>query len=105
MLPEFCKNLYTLSNQKEALLLSLRTDMAEHSFPSGATVSEENSKEFAVIMTDVKAYVRDMEEGFITGEFPLNEESWNRYVSQLRDFGIERAVAIKQAAYDAYMGV
>ena len=102
---EYIRQYYTLSNQKEALLLSLRTDMAEHSFPSGATVSEENSKEFAVIMTDVKAYVRDMEEGFITGEFPLNEESWNRYVSQLMDFGIERAVAIKQAAYDAYMGV
>ena len=102
---EYIRQYYVLSNQKEALELSLHTDMAEHFFPSAATVSEENSKEFATIMTDVRTYVREMEAGYISGEFSLTPSSWARYVSQLKDFGIGRAIEIMQEAYDEYMGV
>ena len=32
-----------------------------------------------------------------------NDASWDSYIEQLHNFGIDRAIEIKQAAYDRYM--
>ncbi len=97
----YIRQYYTSDNQKEALELSLKTDMAEHFFPA-ATVSEENTKIFSEIMGDISSYSEEMEQMFITGKAVLNETTWNNYIKNLRDMGIETALAMMQEAYDSY---
>ena len=98
---DYIRQYYYEDNQKEALELSLRTDMASHFFPP-ATVSEENTKAFSEIMGNVSSYSEEMEEMFITGQAELNETTWNNYIKNLRDMGIEEAMAMMQDAYDEY---
>ena len=43
----------------------------------------------------------EMEAQFISGTVSLDE--WDNYMKQLKDFGIEDAIAMMQKAYDVYM--
>ena len=53
-------------------------------------------------MNSINTYVDEMESRFITGISDIDAE-WDGYVEQLKNFGIERAIEIKQEAYDRYM--
>jgi len=52
-------------------------------------------------MNNVKTYADEMESKFITGSASMND--FDSYVAQLKKFGIERAIEIKQANYNRYM--
>ena len=51
--PRYIEQYYEQDNQKEALELSMKTDMGEHFFPP-TSVSEENTERYAEIMNNVK---------------------------------------------------
>ena len=91
---------YTLPELKDALKLWTKTDMGKHLLPP-VTATEAESSELARIINNVKTYMDEMESKFITGAIPMSE--FDNYVAQLKKFGIERAIAIKQAGYDRYM--
>lgn len=96
----YIEQYYEQDNQKEALQLSMKTDMGEHFFPP-TSVAPEDSEQYAEIMNNVKTLSDEMEAQFISGTVSLDE--WDGYVQQLKDFGIEDAIAMMQKAYDAYM--
>lgn len=66
-------------------------------FPLAAEASEERSD----IMNDINTYVDEMTLKFITGVTPLDE--FDAYMDQLKKMGMEDAIAITQAQYDAFM--
>ncbi len=99
---DYIRQYYKMDNQKEALMLSLKTDMAQHFFPPVGPL-EEDSDDFAEIMSDITEYSGAMESAFISGEVPLTKERWRQYVAQLRDFGFDEALSMMQNAYDEYM--
>lgn len=97
---EYIRQYYAQNNQKEALELSMKTDMGKHFFPP-ISVSEKYSDEYADIISNVKTLSDEMEAQFISGNVSLKE--WDKYIKQLKDFGIEKAIAMLQEAYDNYM--
>lgn len=96
----YIEQYYSQDNQREALDLWMKTDMGKYAYPS-ATISNEDSDKFSNIMSNVKTFSQEMEAKFIAGTASLDQ--WDEYVNQLKTFGIEDAVAMKQAAYDKYM--
>ena len=61
----------------------------------------EESNELAQIMTDIKKYSEEVIARIITGVEPL--DSLDAAVAQVKSMGIDRAIEIKQAAYDRYL--
>ena len=98
--PRYIEQYYEQENQKEALELSMKTDMGSHFFPP-TSVASEDSEQFADIMNNVKTLSDEMEAQFIAGTVSLDE--WDNYIKQLKDFGIDDAIAMMQTAYDNYM--
>ena len=49
----------------------------------------------------MKTLSDEMEAQFIAGTVSLDE--WDNYIKQLKDFGIDDAIAMMQTAYDNYM--
>ena len=97
---DYIEQYYEQDNQKEALELSMKTDMGEHFFPP-TSVAEEDSEQYADIMNNVKTLADEMEAQFIAGTVPMDE--WDAYQEQLKKFGIEDTIAMMQTAYDNYM--
>ncbi|MDL2228847.1 extracellular solute-binding protein [Treponema sp. OttesenSCG-928-L16] len=91
---------YTLPELKDALKLWTKTDMGKYMMPA-VSAPEDESNELARIMNNVNTYKDEMEAKFITGAISMSE--FENYVAQLKKFGIERAIEIKQAGYDRYM--
>ncbi len=96
----YIEQYYEQDNQKEALELSMKTDMGEHFFPP-TNVAEEDAERYADIMSNVKTLADEMEAQFISGTISMDE--WDGYQKQLHDLGIDDAVAMMQKAYDNYM--
>lgn len=64
------------------------------------TPTQEESKRFATIMTDVGARRDEAVIKIITGAQPV--ESWDQVVQQFKQMGIEEAIKVQQAALDRY---
>lgn len=53
-------------------------------------------------VTDILTYVDQMKARFITGNEPLS--NWDNFVAEVEKMGIEEILAIKQTAYDIFLG-
>lgn len=69
--------------------------------PSVVTMTVDESKEFTEIKTRMDNYADEMVYKFIFGEESLDK--FDEFVAQLNELGAERAIEIKQAAYDRYL--
>ncbi len=98
--PRYLEQYYSIPELQEAINLWAQTDYGKYVLPPVSATSEEAS-ELAKIMNNVKTYTDEMESKFITGALPISE--FDSYVAQLKKFGLERAIEIKQACYDRYM--
>lgn len=98
--PRYLEQYYAIPELSQAINLWAETDFGKYMLPPVSATSEEAS-ELAFIMNNVSTYSDEMESKFITGALPMSE--FDTYVKQLKKFGIERAVEIKQASYDRYM--
>ena len=98
--PRYLEQYYDLPELKEAINLWAQTDYGKYMLPSVTHTSEEAS-EVAKIINNVNTYAEEMEAKFITGALPISE--FDNYVKQIKAFGIERAIELKQAAYDRYI--
>lgn len=96
----YIEQYYYQDNQRSALDMWMKTDMGKYAYPP-ATISNEDSEKFSNIMSNIKTFSDEMESKFIAGTVSLDD--WDSYVEQLKIFGIEDAVKMKQAAYDKYM--
>ena len=96
----YIEQYYAQDNQKKALELSMETDMGEHMMPP-CSVAEEDQDRYTEIMSQVKTLSDEMEASFICGTTSMAD--WDKYQQQLKDAGIDEAIAMMQKAYDAYM--
>jgi len=91
---------YEMPELKDALKYWTMTDMGKYLYPPAAPSADDASK-LSQIMNNVNTYSDEMESKFITGQLPISD--FDKYVAQLKKFGIDDVIAIKQAAYDKYM--
>ena len=99
--PRYMEQYYSLPELKEALTLWTQTDYGKYMYPP-ATATAEESSELAQIMNNIKTFADEMETKFITGAADI-DSGWDAYVAQLKAFGLDRAIELKQIAYDRYM--
>lgn len=99
--PRYIEQYYDLPELNDAAKLWAQTDYGKYIYPP-TTLSSSEAEEFAKIMNQVNTYVEEMETKFITGVLDIDKE-WDGYIAQIKKFGIERAIELKQAAYDRYM--
>lgn len=71
----------------------------ECSMPTLSLTTDE-SGEYANIASTVYTYATEQVLKWMTGENDLTDESWDAYVAQCNDMGLEEAVAIYQGVYD-----
>ena len=69
--------------------------------PSLVTMTIDESREYADIVSRVNNFAEEKIYAFIFGEESL--DNFDAFVEQIKALGIDRAVEIKQAAYDRYM--
>ncbi|MGI6438094.1 MAG: extracellular solute-binding protein [Sphaerochaeta sp.] len=98
--PRYLEQYYALPELREAINLWAQTDYGKYIMPPVTTPSEDAS-ELARIMNNVSTYKEEMESKIITGALPITV--FDEYVAQLKKFGIEQAIEIKQRSYDRYM--
>lgn len=75
----------------------------KNKLPGGINLTIEENSERSSIMSNVDTYVKEMRLKFITGAEPLNDKSWSNYLAKLSEYGLDKAIAITQAAYDRYL--
>ena len=95
----YIKFRYNKDQQKQAQINWGDNDVDKYQIPY-LTPSAEESKEFATIMNNINTYTSEMYMQFVVGKKPLSE--FDSFVSQIKDYGIDRAIEIKQAALDRY---
>ncbi|WP_240480065.1 extracellular solute-binding protein [Paenibacillus fonticola] len=88
------------SQTAEALDIWRNTNHEQHLLPA-ITPTAEEADEMASIMNDINALVKEAELKIILGNEPV--EAYDKYVEQMKDLGIERALEIQQAAYERYL--
>ena len=75
---------------------------AEHNFPSGCSLTSEESDSISGKITDITTYSQEALLKFMTGAIELNDESWNAYVDQLYGYGLQDCMDVYQNAYDEF---
>lgn len=70
----------------------------DHRFPIGVRFSEDDLLRASVLRADIESYVDQMKARFITGVESL--DNWDKYVSQLKEMGIDEYMSIQQKSYD-----
>ena len=88
--------------QKAALEIWSEGD-TDYNYPTNVTMTVQESEEFNRTYSDISTNVSENVLAFITGSRPLNDETWNEFVSGIEGMGIEKCVEIKQAALDRYL--
>ncbi len=66
------------------------------------TLAEEHYTEFSQKISDIKTYGEEWIVKAITGQIPLNEQTYEEYCEQLRSMGIEDCIKWQQEALEAY---
>lgn len=84
--------------EQEAISVWSDTKEARYTMPS-VTISTEENEELSQILVDVETYASECIIKFIIGDLDLGE--WDRFVSTMKDLGIERCIEIYQEALDA----
>lgn len=90
---------YSLDVQKKSLdVWAAEGDAKELPLLS---LTPEESEEYTAIYNEVKTYVDEFKLKFIFGTEPL--ENFPKFVENIRNMNIDRAIEIQQAAYDRYL--
>ncbi len=100
-----CGPLYSLSPDFYKVRIMYNDDPdfdSAYVMPPYQVIGKDNER-LAKIMADVNTYVDEMTLKFIIGGAPLSD--FDKYIAQLKTYGIEEAIAIRQKAYDAYMAI
>jgi putative aldouronate transport system substrate-binding protein len=65
------------------------------------TFTAEESQELSNVLSEVNTFVKEYTLSFLLGRRDINKE-FDSYINTLKSMGIERAIAINQAAVDRY---
>lgn len=89
-----------LEEQKEAVGVWAQTDTAQHIMPQ-VPMTEEENEEFSNIMKDISVFVDEQRAKIISGQESL--DTLDSYFETLKSFNMDRAIELKQQAYDRYL--
>lgn len=93
---------YQLEEQVEAMYLwNEYADNALEVLMPTVTATSEEAEELATLEGSIKTYVSEELTKFIMGSRDISE--YDSFVEALKSMNVERAIEIKQAAYDRYM--
>jgi len=98
--PRYLDQYYDQPEQTAALSIYALQGAENYMFPSSATPTQAESREFQSIMTEINTYMAEKASRWVLGTDPINDATWNDYVSTLRRMNIDRALAIQNAAID-----
>lgn len=88
-------------NQLEASqVLNSGSYDGEYIYPSGASMTTEESEEYTALLADISTYMAENIMTFITGERDMDE--YPEFLETLDSMGVQDMIAYKQAAYDRY---
>lgn len=90
-----------LQKELDAMYLWRDTVLADYDLPSVSLTNAE-SVEYASLATDIYTTAVETVLQFIVGDKALNDENWAAFQSTLSSMGLDRCVAIYQAAMDRY---
>jgi putative aldouronate transport system substrate-binding protein len=68
--------------------------------PATMTNTDAENTEFTSLYTDIQTLANENTVKFITGEQSMDQ--WDAFQSQLKNYGVERCIELKQAALDRY---
>ena len=97
--PRYLEQYYALPQQKQASLTWMKTDAYKYQLPPVTPTAEESS-EVARIMSEIDTYNDEMFMKFILGNEPV--DNFDKYVAQIKKFGIDKVIAIYQNAMERY---
>lgn len=98
----FFRQQYPFAAQLEALDTWGGTNQKDHVYKGTQRITSEESSEYSTIMTDVISRVDEVSVKIIMGIEPI--ESYDALIDQIKGLNVERAIEIRQAGYDRYMG-
>ena len=99
--PEYVRQSLTYpEHQQKAYDSWSATNMRNHILPPITLLPEEQS-ESADIMNNIGTYVAEKYVAFITGQESL--DNFDKMVEQVNEYGLDRAIELRQNAYDRYM--
>jgi len=75
---------------------------AEYDYSDKIPMTGEETMTYFSIMSDIDTYLATAVLSFVTGDRSLDE--FDDYVAEIKNMNIDEAIAIKQAAYDRYVG-
>jgi putative aldouronate transport system substrate-binding protein len=73
----------------------------EYTLPASVTMTENETREYAIIMLDVGKYLEETFVGFMTGTIPMSE--YDAKMKTLDKMNYKRAEELMQKAYDRYL--
>ena len=91
---------YPLPEQKKALEIWPKVNTDAHRVPK-FTFAPDEQDEYTAIMGNVNTLASEMMIKFIMGIEPM--DNFDKYISDLKRYNIERVIEILQAAYDRYI--
>ncbi|NTV90784.1 MAG: hypothetical protein HGA22_10580, partial [Clostridiales bacterium] len=95
------KNYVTYSDaQKAAPETWTSNKVNAYDLPLGMSVSTDESAEYSSIYNDIQTYTIEMMTKFIMGREPLS--GFDQFAAKVKDMGIDKCIAIKQAALERY---
>ncbi len=97
--PRFMEQFYLHQQQRDAQVEWGKTNMPSHHIPSIYILPEEND-ENANIMAAINTYIDEMTIKYITGKESL--DNFDKYLAQLKEFGIDKAIKFRQDALERY---
>jgi putative aldouronate transport system substrate-binding protein len=97
----YIEQYYALPEQRLALTAFAVPGAVKYAMPP-LTPTPEESREISTIMNEINTYTDEMVVKFILGTEPLNDTTWNNFVSTIKRMNIDRAVEIYNAALSRY---
>jgi putative aldouronate transport system substrate-binding protein len=70
-------------------------------WPTAVELTEDQQNQFATIFSDLSTLIVENYSLFITGQKPISD--WDSYVTNCKAHGLDKAIAIYQAAYDKWV--
>lgn len=79
----------------------LKEYVIDEVWPAFTYTKEENDK-LKAFGQDIDKYVEEMRDKFISGDEPLDDKNWDRYVKTINDMGLDEYMNIQEDAYKRY---
>lgn len=95
----YIEQYYSHPQQQEALELWSDNDDLDYRIPQ-VTLTSEESREYSAIMNEIQTYQDEIVTKFIIGEESLDH--FDKYIEDLKNMQLDRAIEIKQAALDRF---